>query len=217
MKLVCPSCGATNSADGITSDVDARAALLVAAELPADLGPLCIRYLGLFRPGKRALAWDRARRLLDELAEQIRAGTIRRRGRDWPVPVGAWRSALQTMLDKRDSLDLPLKSHGYLLEIVAGLSDRAEAQAERAAEQQLQAGGSQVRKSRDIDPERSATHKANVRTAVSLLASEISIARERFGEVYDHDKKCSFLQARGFAIEVINEAILTWKRQEALR
>lgn len=212
MKILCPSCGATHSADGILSDAEARTALLIAAELPADLGPLCIRYLGLFRPGKRALSWDRARKLLDELAEQIRAGTIRRRGRDWPVPAGAWRTALQTMLDKRDSLDLPLKSHGYLLEIVAGIADKAEGAAERAIETARQASRPASKPDDAIESAR--TQQQNVRTAIALLTTEQTIARTRFRQAYTREQGIELLRGRGYPQSVIALALDTCKLPE---
>ncbi len=207
MKVTCPSCGATHSADGLTAEADARSALLIAAELPADLGPLCIRYLGLFRPGKRALSWDRARKLLDELALHIRAGVVRRRGRDWPVPVGAWRTALQTMLDKRDNLDLPLKSHGYLLEILAGIADKAEGQHERALERQRQAGQRARSPVPEDEAERLRRQRQDVRTAKALVSNETKIARDRFGEVYTEEQATELLRARGYVEAVINQAL----------
>lgn len=137
MRLICPSCGATHSADGISDDADARLALMTAAELPADLGPLVLRYIGLFRPMKsRNLAWHRVRKLITELAEMIEAGKVRRNGRDWPAPASAWRVAIDQILSRRDAgkLRLPMESHGYLLEILTGEADKAEAQAEDAVE-----------------------------------------------------------------------------------
>jgi hypothetical protein len=38
------------------------------------------------------------------------------------------------MISKRDKLTLPLKSHGYLLEIIAGYGNKAEAKAEAQTE-----------------------------------------------------------------------------------
>jgi hypothetical protein len=141
MKLVCPSCGATHSSDAWTADADARASIAAVAEL-GELAPLVLRYIGLFRPGKRALAWPRARRLVDELLALVKAGKVRRNGRDWSAPASAWRYSIDVVLQRRDQgrLKLPLDTHGYLLEVICGEADKAEAREEQVAEQQLRTG-----------------------------------------------------------------------------
>lgn len=87
----------------------------------------------------------RALKLLGEIAAAVEAGGIERRGRVWDVSPQQWAVALQQMLDTRDRLQLPLKSHGYLYEILVGLVDRGEAQAEREHEQQVRAAGDERR------------------------------------------------------------------------
>lgn len=138
MNLTCPCCAARFSIEAALTDDAARVAVAAALRLPAPLGDLILRYLALFRPDKRALSWDRAARLLTELLEPIHAAQLERNGRVWPAPLEAWRMALEQMLDKRDTLTLPLKSHGYLFEIVAGAASRAEGGAERKREQAAQ-------------------------------------------------------------------------------
>jgi hypothetical protein len=117
-------------------DADARAACERLAKLPAELGGPLLSYLGLFRPRERALSWSRVRKLLDELAPLIEAGHVRRNGRDWPVTNAAWRAGFTHMADARERLSLPLKSHGYLLEILAGDARTADARAEALTHQQ---------------------------------------------------------------------------------
>lgn len=109
-------------------------------KLPAPLGGLTLRYLGLFRPRNRALSWDRVERLLAELIVPIERRQIDRRGRVWTAPLQYWERALEQMLAGRDKLTLPLKSHGYLYEIVVGLADGAESKAEARVEQDRQTG-----------------------------------------------------------------------------
>lgn len=140
MKLVCPECGATGSIAQFSSDVDARAVCEQLAALPAELGTPLLRYLALWRPAKRALTWPHARRLLEDLVQLMQSPAVHRRGRDWPVTPAMWRQALVQMTEQRARLQLPLRSHGYLLEIVAGLADRAEAKAEDRHEADLRAG-----------------------------------------------------------------------------
>lgn len=112
-------------------DYQAREAVRAAFLLPAPLGDRLVRYLGLFRPKSRALSWDRVARLLSELLEPINAGRVERNGRAWVAPLSVWELALDEILAKRDKLQLPLKSHGYLFEIVAGFASKAEGAAEK--------------------------------------------------------------------------------------
>lgn len=138
MRLTCPCCGATLSLEALLNDVAARQAVATALTLPASLGPRLLRYLGLFRPAQRSLTWERAAGLLAELQTMIDAGQIRRNGRSWPAPHAVWASALDAVLERKN-LTLPLKSHGYLLEIIAGMTDRAEAEQESRIEAQRRA------------------------------------------------------------------------------
>lgn len=133
MRLICPACGALASLESWLADADARAALSVAAALPADLGPRVVRYLGLFRPAKRGLAWDRAHALLTELAGAIAAGAIERDRKRYAISPAAWAEGLDLVLAARPTLDLPLRTHGYLYEILASNARRAAGRAEQHA------------------------------------------------------------------------------------
>ena len=140
MKGACPDCGFQGELLAFLVDVEARQAIAEALRVPAELAPLVLRYLGLFRPAEKTLALNKATRLLRELSEFIEASKVERRGRSWAAPLTAWRDALNSMLDSRDRLTLPLKNHHYLLEIVASLADRVEAAAETKTEKQRQSG-----------------------------------------------------------------------------
>ncbi|MBI1397034.1 MAG: hypothetical protein GC151_13745 [Betaproteobacteria bacterium] len=135
MKLTCPCCGYVGEPEGYLSDVQWRDALSAALKLPAPLGDRLVRYVGLFRPRQRALSPDRAARILLELLEPISEARVERNGRSWPAPFEYWSSALDDMLSRRDTLQLPLKSHGYLFEIVAGIANKAEGRAETKREE----------------------------------------------------------------------------------
>ena len=135
MRLTCPCCGATLSLEALLNDSAARQAVAIALSMPADLGPRLLRYLGLFRPAQRSLTWERAASLLNELHGLIEAGEIRRHGRSWRVSPADWASALDEIQGRRPSLTLPLKSHGYLLEILAGLASQTEARHEQQREE----------------------------------------------------------------------------------
>lgn len=122
--------------DVLVAHEGAREAVLAALQLPAPLGKLLIQYLALFRPAKRQLSWERVGTILEELRAPIAAAQIERHGRTWPAPLEYWKAALEHMVQLRDAgkLQLPLKTHGYLLEVIAGLSGKAEGKAENAQE-----------------------------------------------------------------------------------
>lgn len=132
MKLSCPACGAEMTLDVLVAHEGAREAVLVALQLPAPIGKLLVQYLGMFRPGTRQLSWERVGSVLGELRTPIEAAQIERHGRTWPAPLDYWKAALEHMVQLRDSgkLQLPLKSHGYLLEVIAGMSNKAESKSE---------------------------------------------------------------------------------------
>ena len=137
MKFACPSCGALMSLDVVVAHDGAREAVQTALQMPAPIGKLLIQYVALFRPAKRQLTLDRLASLLGELLPMIRSAQITRDGRVWPAPQEVWPAALQEMLDrdKAKPFTRPLKSHGYLLEIIAGKVGQAEARAEVQAEE----------------------------------------------------------------------------------
>ncbi len=150
MKAACPACGAAFSLDTLLGNEGAREAVMAALAIPAPLGKLLVQYLALFRPAQRQLSFDRVASLLSELLPMISAASIERSGRTWSAPQDYWRMALEEMLAKRDKLTLPLKSHGYLLTIIEGYSNKAEAKQEASIEAQrgghTQVGGSVLMK-----------------------------------------------------------------------
>lgn len=118
----CPNCGAANSLDSLVSDAEAAEVLKMLLELDADIGKAAIRYIGLFRPGKSQLSWGRTAKLLNELLPMIKAQEAARDGVCFPAPTEAWIHGFNETVNARDQgrLKTPLKSHGYLYEILAG-------------------------------------------------------------------------------------------------
>lgn len=118
--------------DVLVAHEGAREAVLIALQLPAPLGKLLVQYLAMFRPGKRQLSWERVGTILGELRGPIERAQIERNGRAWPAPLDYWKAAIEHMVQLRDAgkLQLPLKSHGYLLEVIAGMANKAEGKAE---------------------------------------------------------------------------------------
>ena len=142
MQIKCPSCYATFSLETAVALDSARSALSTALQMPAPLAALLAQYLGLFRSAGRVLAFDRAERLMSELLPMLTAQRIERSGNARSCPLPIWQQALERMIEHRAAgkLELPLKSHGYLLEIAFGLADKAEAAAEREAEDRRRTG-----------------------------------------------------------------------------
>lgn len=130
MKLTCPACGAVISLDVALGHEGAREAVMLAMRLPPQIGKLLVQYVGLFRPPKRQLSMDRLASLLGELLPMIESARIERGGRSHIAIQDYWVMGLTDVINRRDTLTLPLKSHGYLLEIIAGYSAKADAKAE---------------------------------------------------------------------------------------
>ena len=119
MRVRCRACGAVASLDTLVDDEAAAEALKMAFGL-SPIGPLLTRYLGLFRPGRNVLTWPRVAALLGELLPPIQSGRVERDGKVIDAPQEAWAVALEKVVAARDagSLKVPLRSHGYLLEVV---------------------------------------------------------------------------------------------------
>lgn len=121
MNIKCPNCGAVHSLDSLINDADASSVLRAVLEMDAEMGKAAIRYVGLFRPAKSQLSWARTAKLLNELIPMIKAQEVVRDGVSSPAPAEAWLHGFNETVNARDQgrLKLPLKSHGYLLEIVS--------------------------------------------------------------------------------------------------
>ena len=121
MNIKCPNCGAVHSLDSLINDADASAVLRAVLEMDAEMGKAAIRYVGLFRPAKSQLSWSRTAKLLNELLPMMKAQTAERDGVSSPAPAEAWLHGFNETVNARDQgrLKLPLKSNGYLLEIVS--------------------------------------------------------------------------------------------------
>lgn len=121
MNLKCPNCGAVHSLDSLIGNDGAADLIRAVLEFDAAIGKAAVRYAGLFRPAKSQLTFARTAKLLGELLPDIKAGQISRDGAVYPAPPEAWIYGFQTAIDARDAgrLKLPLKSHGYLYEIIS--------------------------------------------------------------------------------------------------
>ncbi len=136
MKLTCPDCGAVLSLAALIEHDAARAAIAAALAIPSPIGKHLLQYLKLFKPETRQLSMERVASLLNELIPMIESGRVARKGKTWIAPQEYWVRAMAEMFERRrnGSLVPPLKSHGYLLEVISGYSRADEAKAEAQAE-----------------------------------------------------------------------------------
>ncbi|MDR8285239.1 DUF2752 domain-containing protein [Acinetobacter baumannii] len=152
MRTRCPACGATNSLDALLGHGEASKAFVASLNLVGDLATPLVKYLGMFRSQNRELTFERTAKLLGEIAADINAQQINRGHHSYPAPKAAWIWAINTMLERRDQgkLQLPLKNHGYLYEVISSFKPEnapvppterrsaaplAKTEAERATEQ----------------------------------------------------------------------------------
>ena len=122
MKTRCPCCGAENSLDALIAHEGARQVVWAAAQVGGEVGKLAVQYIALFRPAKTALTFERMAKLLGELLPDMERGAICRNAMEYPAPPEAWVYGFRELLARRNagSLKLPLKSHGYLYEVISG-------------------------------------------------------------------------------------------------
>ena len=122
MKTRCPCCGAENSLDALIAHEGARQVVWASAQVGGEVGKLAVQYIALFRPAKTALTFERMAKLLGELLPDMERGAISRNGLEYPAPPEAWLYGFRELLSRRNtgSLKLPLKSHGYLYEVISG-------------------------------------------------------------------------------------------------
>lgn len=163
MLLTCPSCGARHAIEAATNDEAAREVVSLVASM-GSAGIPAIHYLALFRPRLRALRWIRALALMRELSAAVHAGAVERNGRAHPIRPEAWVLALESVIAAGDGgrLRLPLKSHGYLWEVVTGLSERLAGEEERARDEALRGrprpGSAPAAEPARLDPEVARRH-----------------------------------------------------------
>lgn len=142
MLVKCPACNASFSLEAALAIDAGRSAVMQALAMPAPLARPLAAYLAMFRSTGRALAFDRAEKIMAELQPMLDSQLVTRNGSTRTAPLSVWQQALERMVEHRDAgkLDLPLKTHGYLLEVVFGLADKIDAKAERETEQTRQRG-----------------------------------------------------------------------------
>ena len=140
--LSCPTCGSELDLAVLFAHEQDQRALARLASVSIPLGARLLQYLALFTPPKQRLTSAKKIKLILQLLPDLERQAITHKGRDWEAPLAAWAQAIDQMLAARDAqrLELPMKGHGYLFAILAGMADKHEASAEQQREQQLRTG-----------------------------------------------------------------------------
>lgn len=142
-NLTCPCCQTEFPLEaGINNMALKNAVTRVLDFTPTGKLPL-IYVEKLFKPATRAISDAKMAKLLIELIPMIESGKIEYKGRVFPAPVSIWRMAFEQMIDQADTLTLPLKSHNYLLTIIAGAADKAAKKQEEVQEMRKRTGRAQ--------------------------------------------------------------------------
>lgn len=130
--IPCPYCG--KSVD-IVQGMEALAGQQWTAllqDLPIGVIGALLRYLELFKPPTQQLRWSRRLALTQEIVPLMKDAQIKRNGIVYAAPLPMWEAEMMRLVVNRpESLVLPLKSNGYLLSIIAGRGERAAAKLEQ--------------------------------------------------------------------------------------
>lgn len=153
MKLVCPSCGLTASAEAWENDAVAREVLVAVAALPAPVPAVALRYLALFRPDKQALRWQKAGKIVSDLAKSVQISHVQVQGKvARPCPPRIWAAAMEQMVERRESIRRPLPNHNYLKQVAWQLADEEDARCEATRRHQEAAGSTRNRATTTPNP-----------------------------------------------------------------
>ena len=135
--VTCPACGAEFDLTVAFACEEERRAFARLASVSIPLGTRVLKYIALFTPPKQRLTSAKKLKLLMQLLPDLERKVITHKGRDWTAPLDAWAQAIDQMLAARDAqrLELPMKGHGYLYAVLAGMADKHEAAQEAKREE----------------------------------------------------------------------------------
>lgn len=136
-NITCPACGAEFDLTVAFACEEERRAFARLASVSIPLGTRVLKYIALFTPPKQRLTSAKKLKLLMQLLPDLERKVITHKGRDWTAPLDAWAQAIDQMLAARDAqrLELPMKGHGYLYAVLAGMADKHEAAQEAKREE----------------------------------------------------------------------------------
>ena len=134
MRLVCPSCGATASAEAWHNDAAIRYTIDALIQLPTPVSLQALAYLGLFRQGTKALPWRRALIIVRSLKDLIAEGTVHVQGGETrPCNAATWGAAMEATIDARPQ---GLRNHQYLKKTCWVMAEGFATQTENKREEQ---------------------------------------------------------------------------------
>lgn len=132
MRLVCPSCGATASAEAWTNDAAIRYTIAALVQLPTPVRLQALSYLGLFRQGTKALPWRRALKIVTSLKDLVAEESVHWQGGETrPVNAEIWGKALEATLASGPK---GLKNHNYMRKCAWDLAAELAAKVEKDRE-----------------------------------------------------------------------------------
>ena len=139
--LSCPVCGTELDMAALFAHEADQRALARLASVSIPLGARVLQYITLFTPPKTRLTAAKKIKLLLQLLPDLERGAIHHKGREWQAPHAAWAAAIDQMIDARNAgrLELPMKGHGYLYTVIAGMANQFEAAAEAQREHERRA------------------------------------------------------------------------------
>lgn len=131
----CPACRNPLTAEVVLANEAVRECIVLLMDAHPGASTLLrplLSYLGLFAPAKQAIRYERMAGILEQLVPMIRSSQVQRNGQSWPAPLEYWRQGLEEVVTRghQGALKLPLKSQGYLLEIVAQLAAKDDSKRE---------------------------------------------------------------------------------------
>lgn len=122
----CPHCHSPLDLGHLVTDEAASQVLRIIVAAGDDARAL-VAYVGLWRPSKRDLSWDRTLKLLTEVQDLL-AGVDPQAARE------ALAATVQGIRDKGGHL--PIKTHGYLQRVLEGIERRPAADSQTLVVQQ---------------------------------------------------------------------------------
>lgn len=132
MRLVCPSCGATASAEAWTNDAATRYTIETLTQLPGPVLRQVLGYLGLFRQGTKALPWRRALVITRSLKDLVEEETVHWQGGETrPCNAEIWGKAIEATIASGPK---GLKNHNYMRKCAWDLAADLAAKVEKDRE-----------------------------------------------------------------------------------
>ena len=128
----CQTCMTTAPLEWFLTDAKYKQAMVIVAGMPPEVAVPAMRYLALFRPATgRSIAPQKTTRLLQELADLVKAGYVQTKDLPArPCPPAFWAAAIEEMLVST-TVVTPLPNHNYLKKVAWPLADKADAVAEK--------------------------------------------------------------------------------------